>query len=75
MIVVTNQSGIGRSIFAETDMHEIHAEIQSRLKGDIDAFYFCPHLPDAGCLCRKPRYWNDRRCSSRISTSTSREAG
>ncbi len=54
VIVVTNQSGIGRSIFAESDMHEIHSEIQSQLNGDIDAFYFCPHLPDWGRACRKP---------------------
>jgi D-glycero-D-manno-heptose 1,7-bisphosphate phosphatase len=54
IIVVTNQSGIGREIYTEGDMHGIHDEIQSRLGGAIDAFYFCPHLPDAGCKCRKP---------------------
>ncbi|MDQ6787635.1 MAG: HAD family hydrolase [Acidobacteriota bacterium] len=55
IIVVTNQSGIGRGIFEEKAMHEIHAEIQRRLNNKIDAFYFCPHLPDAGCACRKPK--------------------
>ena len=54
LIVVTNQSGIGRGIYSEADMHSIHDEIQRRLSGAIDAFYFCPHLPDAGCDCRKP---------------------
>ena len=54
VIVITNQSGIGRGIFEEAAMHEIHEEIQNRLGGMIDAFYFCPHLPDAGCNCRKP---------------------
>src|SRR5687768_11721102 len=54
IVVVTNQSGIGRSIYSEADMHAVHDAIQTRLDGMIDAFYFCPHLPDAGCKCRKP---------------------
>lgn len=54
VIVVTNQSGIGRNIYTETDMHAIHAQIQIELGDSIDAFYFCPHLPCDGCECRKP---------------------
>ena len=54
VIVVTNQSGIGRGIYTADDMHAIHDAIQEELGGAIDAFYFCPHLPDAGCSCRKP---------------------
>jgi len=52
IIVVTNQSGVGRKIFEEAAMHRIHTEIQSDL--NLDAFYFCPHLPTDGCRCRKP---------------------
>jgi D-glycero-D-manno-heptose 1,7-bisphosphate phosphatase len=54
VIVVTNQSGIGRGIYTEADMHAVHNEIQKRLDDAIDAFYFCPHLPEDGCECRKP---------------------
>ncbi|CAN5870159.1 D-glycero-beta-D-manno-heptose 1,7-bisphosphate 7-phosphatase [soil metagenome] len=54
VIVVTNQSGIGREIFGEAAMHEIHENIQQKLDGKIDAFYFCPHLPTDNCICRKP---------------------
>src|SRR4030095_2744806 len=54
IIVVTNQSGIGRDIFDERAMHDIHESIQENLSGAIDAFYFCPHLPCDGCKCRKP---------------------
>jgi D-glycero-D-manno-heptose 1,7-bisphosphate phosphatase len=54
IVVVTNQSGIGREIYTEADMHSIHDAMQRELGGAIDAFYFCPHLPDAGCECRKP---------------------
>ena len=54
VIVVTNQSGIGRNIFEESAMHAIHDDIQRQLDGMVDAFYFCPHLPCDGCACRKP---------------------
>jgi D-glycero-D-manno-heptose 1,7-bisphosphate phosphatase len=54
VVVVTNQSGIGRGIYDEAAMHSIHAAIQEELTNAIDAFYFCPHLPHSGCRCRKP---------------------
>lgn len=54
IVIVTNQSGVGRGIYTESAMHEIHAKIQSDLTEKIDAFYFCPHLPTDGCACRKP---------------------
>ena len=54
IVIVTNQSGVGRGIYTESAMHEIHAKIQSDLTEKIDAFYFCPHLPTDGCHCRKP---------------------
>lgn len=54
VIVLTNQSGIGREIYSERDMHAIHVAMQTNLGGAIDAFYFCPHLPCDGCECRKP---------------------
>ena len=54
VVVVTNQSGIGRSIYGEEDMHAIHDEIQSHVDNRLDKFYFCPHRPDEGCRCRKP---------------------
>jgi D-glycero-D-manno-heptose 1,7-bisphosphate phosphatase len=56
--VVTNQSGIGRGIFGEAEF----ARFQSHLLADfaahgaaLDASYHCPHRPDEGCDCRKPR--------------------
>lgn len=54
VIVVTNQSGIGRGIYDEAAMHEIHRAMEAELSGLIDAFYFCPHLPCDACSCRKP---------------------
>ncbi len=55
VIITTNQSGIGRQVYSESQMHEVHQAIQNDLTEKIDAFYFCPHLPNEGCSCRKPR--------------------
>jgi D-glycero-D-manno-heptose 1,7-bisphosphate phosphatase len=57
-IVITNQSGIGRKMFSEADMNSVHEHISSLLSGynlTIEKFYFCPHLPEDNCNCRKPR--------------------
>ncbi|HUR69004.1 MAG TPA: HAD family hydrolase [Candidatus Thermoplasmatota archaeon] len=54
VVVVTNNSGIARGKYTEPDMHAFHAALEAGLGGRIDAFYFCPHMPDAGCGCRKP---------------------
>jgi D-glycero-D-manno-heptose 1,7-bisphosphate phosphatase len=54
LVVVTNQSGIGRGIYGEDDMNRVHAELQQQVGGIIDGFYYCPHLPCDGCECRKP---------------------
>lgn len=54
VLIATNQSGIARHIYTEADMQSIHEAIQEHLTEKIDQFYYCPHLPDAGCACRKP---------------------
>ncbi|HEY4284259.1 MAG TPA: HAD family hydrolase, partial [Chthoniobacterales bacterium] len=55
IIVVTNQSGIGRGYFDEKQYREVEAEVDRQIGKDvIDATYFCPHLPEDGCKCRKP---------------------
>ncbi len=50
VMVVTNQSGIGRGYFEEAAMHGFHAAMQAQLAplgGQIDAFYFAPHHENA----------------------------
>ena len=55
LIVITNQSGIGRGLFSEQQYRSVEAELAQQIgDGLIDATYFCPHLPDDGCKCRKP---------------------
>ena len=55
--VATNQSGIGRGIFALEDLNQMHAKFQralARVGGHVDGIFFCPHAPEANCSCRKP---------------------
>jgi D-glycero-D-manno-heptose 1,7-bisphosphate phosphatase len=55
IIVVTNQSGIGRGFFNVEQYRKVEAEVARQL-GDnlIDATYYCPHRPEENCKCRKP---------------------
>ncbi len=58
ILIATNQAGIGRGIFTINQLHEIHSNMVSTLSdtgGNIKKIYFCPHHPDAGCDCRKPK--------------------
>ena len=55
--VASNQSGLGRGLFTPQDLNRMHAKFQrllARIGGHVDAIFFCPHTPDAGCECRKP---------------------
>jgi D-glycero-D-manno-heptose 1,7-bisphosphate phosphatase len=55
IVIVTNQSGIGRGYMTEKDYRAVEQELESQLgSGLVDATYFCPHAPDASCACRKP---------------------
>ena len=58
IVVITNQSGIGRGLYSEEDVADIHSRMVSEIRkagGTIDAVYYCPHHPEAGCECRKPK--------------------
>ncbi len=57
LIVISNQSGVGRGLFPLTRVHEAMARLRRLLRDhgvELDAIYFCPHRPDEGCTCRKP---------------------
>jgi D-glycero-D-manno-heptose 1,7-bisphosphate phosphatase len=58
VVVVTNQSGVGRGLYDEATLAQIHEHMRSRVRaagGELAGVYYCPHLPDAGCDCRKPK--------------------
>ena len=57
VIVISNQSGVGRGLFPLARVYEVMARLRRRLREEgieLDAVYFCPHSPDEGCECRKP---------------------
>jgi D-glycero-D-manno-heptose 1,7-bisphosphate phosphatase len=57
IVVVTNQSPVGRGWIGAWDLEAIHARLEELLAAegaDVDGFYACPHRPDEGCACRKP---------------------
>ena len=69
LVVVTNQSGVGRGIVTLKDLEAIHARLQGLLEQEdaaLDAIYFCPHHPDDGCRCRKPNVGMVERAVSEL---------
>jgi len=64
VIVISNQSGVGRGLFTEKDVNDVHNHIQTILNNEncfISGFYFCPHhigsqnpIYNQKCDCRKP---------------------
>ena len=57
LIMVSNQSGIGRGVLTTGRVLEINARLQELLRAagaPLDGIYFCPHGPTDGCDCRKP---------------------
>ena len=72
VVVVTNQSGIGRRKFTIDDLNAIHMKMVSHLSqygGVIDAIFFCPHTPRDDCSCRKPKPGLYNQVSERLRLS------
>src|ERR1700739_2733996 len=54
LIIITNQSGIGRGLMRVDQYRAVEAELLQQLDGLIDATYFCPDVPGQPSSCRKP---------------------
>ena len=57
VVLVTNQSGLGRGLFDMATLNAMHAKMNQALAavgGRVDAVFFCPHAPEESCTCRKP---------------------
>ncbi|MFE2282297.1 D-glycero-alpha-D-manno-heptose-1,7-bisphosphate 7-phosphatase [Streptomyces sp. NPDC059454] len=65
--VVTNQSGIARGLLTEADARRVNRRVDELL-GPFDVWAMCPHGPDDGCHCRKPRPGMILRAAGRIRT-------
>lgn len=58
VFVVSNQQGIAKGIFSDSDLNEMVRKINShieRVGGKISEYYFCKHLASDNCSCRKPK--------------------
>jgi D-glycero-D-manno-heptose 1,7-bisphosphate phosphatase len=74
VVIVTNQSGVGRGYFDLTRLKEIHNRLRANLNeagASIDAIYFCPHLPEDECECRKPLGKMARRAAKEFAADLS----
>lgn len=58
VVVVTNQAGLARGLFGQAALDRIHEHMTQAVRGaggELAGIYYCPHHPNAGCDCRKPR--------------------
>jgi D-glycero-D-manno-heptose 1,7-bisphosphate phosphatase len=58
VVVVTNQSGVGRGYFPESLVHTVNELMTRNLAisgAKLDAVYYCPHVSSENCSCRKPK--------------------
>lgn len=58
IVIVTNQSAIGRGLVHPEKAHEINRQLVNLIQhngGQVDGVYVCPHKPDDKCFCRKPK--------------------
>ena len=58
IVMISNQSGIGRGYFTEEQLKQVNdrmLELLAEGGATIDAIYYCPHRPDENCNCRKPK--------------------
>jgi histidinol-phosphate phosphatase family protein len=53
LIIISNQPGAALGYFEESELKKVEARLRDLLPV-LDGFYYCPHLPEAGCECRKP---------------------
>ncbi len=58
VVIMTNQAGVGRGYYDEMMLAKIHQKFHNELAavgGRVEKIYYCPHHPDDGCDCRKPK--------------------
>lgn len=75
VVVVTNQSGVGRGYFSADAVEAVHRRMEeslAALDARIDAIYICPHRPEDGCDCRKPSGGMLRQAASELSIALGR---
>jgi len=69
--VITNQSGVARGLVTIGQVHAVNRRIEE-LIGPVDAWVVCPHAPEEGCGCRKPRPGMVLRAAARLGADPAR---
>jgi len=75
LVVITNQSGIGRGYFNEETAHSVNFAMLNLLKEKgviFSAIYYCPHHPEENCGCRKPELLMVQRAVNDLGIDQSR---
>ena len=70
VVVATNQSGVGRGLFDVQMLDRIHRKMSDSVRaagGELRGIFVCPHRPDDGCDCRKPKPGLMRQIEDRFS--------
>ncbi|MGX5820332.1 D-glycero-alpha-D-manno-heptose-1,7-bisphosphate 7-phosphatase [Chitinophaga lutea] len=55
LVVASNQSGVAQGYFEEKQLERVYEKITQLLPVQLDGFFYCPHLPNGDCTCRKPK--------------------
>lgn len=69
LVVITNQSGVGRGFFSPARAEEMNVRLYAMVEAlgvRLERIYYCPHRPDAGCNCRKPALGLMERAASEL---------
>lgn len=77
LVVVTNQSGLGRGYLTAATLKDIHAKLRRLLAAGgarLDAIVYCPHRPERRCACRKPKPLLARRAARALGLDLRRAA-
>jgi D-glycero-D-manno-heptose 1,7-bisphosphate phosphatase len=56
--IASNHSGVSRGHYSEADLQKMHDKMQKLLStrgASVDGIFYCPHGPEANCICRKPK--------------------
>ncbi|CEK09848.1 D-glycero-beta-D-manno-heptose 1,7-bisphosphate 7-phosphatase [Legionella hackeliae] len=72
--VATNQSGVSRGYYTEEELAIIHHKLIQEVQadgGEIAAIEYCIHMPNAGCVCRKPQPGMLKALARRLNCSLS----
>ena len=78
LVIASNQSGLGRGLFDEYILNQIHHKLcymVEELGGLVDGIYYCPHLPEDHCDCRKPATGMLKRIEQNLDCSVKEPVG